>query len=216
MRSRFESQIINELLDKFERSKSFIGDNKVNQRFMVKVSSLFPQYADHSNYEAFNLINEAIDILIRKQFIFAQANSAKVYKDIVLNLNSLEQVYNYVGRSPKKDTNSAILHLMEKYKLRNPILMKYCETQCERIALNKPVQFFNNDLSELENILIAVDELLKVEIEIFVRDFSVRVFRDSKIFEALSSKVINLLYEYGDFPDKDQVLGNLNIIKNPT
>ena len=216
MRNRFESLIINKLLDKFERSKSFIGDNKVNQRFIVKVSSLFPQYEDHSNYEAFNSINEAIDILARKQFVFAEANSAKVFKDIVLNLNSLEQAYKYVGRSPKKDTHSSVLHLMEKYKSRNAILLKYCIAQCERIALNKPVQFFNNDLSELENILIAVDELLKVDIETFVRDFSIRVFKDSKIFEVLSSKVINLLYEYGNFPEKEQVIGNLNIIKNPT
>lgn len=61
-----------------------------------------------------------------------------------------------------------------------------------------------------------MDELLKVGTETFVRDFSVRIFKNSKIFEGLSSKVVNLLYEYGDFPDKDQVLGNLNIIKNPT
>lgn len=28
--------------------------------------------------------------------------------------------------------------------------------------------------------------------------------------------MVNLLYEYGDFPEKEQVLGNLNLIKNPT
>jgi hypothetical protein len=90
------------------------------------------------------------------------------------------------------------------------------ETQIDRINSNKPIQFFSDDLMELENILIAVDELLNVESETFVRDFSVRVFKDSKIFEGISSKVINLLYEYGEFPEKEQVLGNLNIIKNPT
>jgi len=52
--------------------------------------------------------------------------------------------------------------------------------------------------------------------ETFVRDFSVRVLKDSKLFERISSKVITLLYEHGDFPEKEQVLESLNIVKNPT
>ncbi len=216
MISKFESTIINKLLDKYEKSKSFIGDNKINQKFSIKIASLFPKYADHSNYEMFHGVNEAIDILSRKQFVTAKANSAKVYNEVVLNLDKLEQIYEYINRLPKKDIHQLLLQLMEAYKGRNIILNQYCEAQIERIESNKAIQFFNGDIEELKNILIAVDELLKVDTETFVRDFSVKVFKDSKVFEGLSSKVVNLLYEYGDFADKEQVLGNLNIIKNPT
>lgn len=216
MINRYEKEIINKLLDKYERSKSFIGENKVNQKFSIKVSSLFPKYTDHSNYEIFQGVNEAVDILVRKSFIKAKANSAHVYGDIILNADDLKEIYKYIGRVPKKDIDKLVLDLMEKYKGRNEILDCYIENQFNRINTNKPIQFFSDDLIELENILIAVDELLKVESETFVRDFSVRVFKDSKIFEGISSKVINLLYEYGDFPEKEQLLGNLNIIKNPT
>lgn len=216
MISKFERIIIDKLLDKYEKSKSFTGDNKINQKISIKISSLFPKYDDHSNYEVFHGVNEAIDILVRKQFIITKANSANVYKDIVLNLNMLEQVYRYNVRLPKEAINESLLQLMDEYKSRNEILNRYCKAQCERIRLNKSIQFFNDDLKELENLLIAVDELLKVEAETFVRDFSVRIFKDSKVFERLSSKAVNLLYEYGDFPEKEQVLGNLNIIKTPT
>lgn len=58
--------------------------------------------------------------------------------------------------------------------------------------------------------------MLKVESETFVQDFSVRVFKDSKVFERIKAKVSALLYEYGDFPEKELVLENLNIVKNPT
>lgn len=216
MISKYENTIINKLLDKYEKSKSFTGDNKINQRFSVKISSLFLKYTDHSNYEVFNGVNQAIDILVRKELITAKANSAKVYNEVFLNLDKLEQSYSYTSRLPKKETHQLILKLMEAYKVKNKILNLYCEAQIERISSNKAIQFFNGDIRELEKILIAVDELLKIDKETFVRDFSVKVFRDSKIFEGLSSKVVNLLYEYGDFPDKEQVLGNLNIIKNPT
>ncbi|ETT45441.1 hypothetical protein BSK66_10025 [Paenibacillus odorifer] len=212
----YEKEIINILLDKYEKSKSFIGENKMNQKFSVKVSSLFPNYIDHSNYEVFQEVNEAIDIIARKNFVTAKANSAKVYHNVVLKVDELEAIYRYVGRRPKKDINMSVLELMENYKGRNEILERYCKMQYERIHSNRSIQFFNNDLAELENILIAVDELLKVDSETFVRDFSIRVFKGSKVFEGISSKVINLLFEYGDFPEKEQLLGNLNIIKNPT
>jgi len=216
MISKYENIIINKLLDKYEKSKSFTGDNKVNQKFSEKIPSLFSKYIDHSNFEVFNEVNEAVDILVRKNFIVAKANSAKVYCDVLLNVDSLETVYEYVSRIPKKNVNESVLQLMEDYKSRNQVLNSYCEAQCERINTNRSIQYFTNNIIELENILIAVDELFHVETETFVRDFSVRVFRDSKVFDGISSKVVNLLYEYGDFPEKEQVLGNLNLIKNPT
>lgn len=216
MIGKYEKIILNKLLDKYEKSKSFIGENKVNQSFSIKVSSLFPKYTDHSNYEVFQRVNEAIDILVRKSFIIAKSNSAHVHGNIFLNLEELEGIYKYVSRMPKKDINKSVLELMEKYEGRNEILDQYCKAQYERISSNKPIQFFNDDLEELEKILIAVDELMKIETETFFRDFSVRVFKDSKTFEKISSKVVNLIYDFGNFPEKELVLGNLNIIKNPT
>lgn len=216
MISKQESIIIDKLLDKYEKSKSFTGNNKVNQSFSVKVSQLFPKYIDHSNYEIFQVVNEAIDILVRKQLILSKANSACVYHDMVLNLEQIEQAYEYIGRVPKRDINTSVLKILKRYQDRNEILTQFCKTQLERIGSNKTINFFGNDLSEFENILIAVDELLKLTTETYVRDFSVRIFKNSKIFDGISSKVVNLLYEYGNFPEKEQVLGNLNLIKNPT
>jgi hypothetical protein len=216
MISNFEKEIINRLIDKYEKSKSFTGDNKVIQRFTMKIPSLFPKYNDHSEYELFVALNDSIDTLVKKSYVIAKANSAHVYSTVTLNVGKLAEIYEYVGRQEKKEINNSIVEILAKYKERNQILNLYCSSQNVRIDTNKPIQFFNDDLVELENILLAVDELLKVDKETFVRDFSVRVFKDSKVFEKIASKVVNLIYEYGDFPEKDKVLGNLNIIKNPT
>ncbi|KAF5046658.1 hypothetical protein DSECCO2_468490 [anaerobic digester metagenome] len=216
MISKYERTILNTLLDKFEKSKSFNGDNKIKQKFLVKIVSLFPQYADHSNYELFQAVNESIDVLVRKELISAKISKAKVCNEVSLNLNEVNQVYQYLGRTLKKDINNAVLMLLMEYMDKNEILKRFCEVQAERIRANKSIQFFNDDLVEFNSILLAVDSLLKVETETFVRDFSVRIFKDSKLFERISPKVVNLLYEYGDFPEKDQVLESLNIVKNPT
>ena len=216
MISKYERTILNTLLDKFEKSKSFTGDNKVNQKFLVKIVTLFPQYADHSNFELFQTVNESIDVLVRKELISAKISKANVCNEVSLNPDKVSQVYLYLGRTQKKDINNAVLMLLDEYMNKNEILNRFCEAQVERIRANKSIQFFNEDLREFKSILLAVDSLLKVESETFVRDFSVRILRDSKLFDRISPKVVNLLYEYGDFPEKGQVLESLNIVKNPT
>ncbi len=216
MISKYEKKILNKLLDKYEGSKSFTGDNKVNQRFSIKPSTLFPQYTDHANYELFQSVNEAIDVLVRKKLIFAKANSTKVCSEVSLNFDSIDDAYKYLNREPKNDINNSVRQVLDAYKDCNEILNRFCRAQTERILTNKPIQCYSGDLREFENILMAVDELQRIGSETFVRDFSVRIFKDSKMFERISSKVENLLFEYGDFPYKNQLLENLNLVKNPT
>ena len=67
--TKYEKQILNVLIDKYESSKSFIGTNQVNQSFTCKVDQLFPKYKDDSEYDLFCAVNESIDILDRKSVV---------------------------------------------------------------------------------------------------------------------------------------------------
>lgn len=216
MISKYEKEIINNLLDKYEKSKSFTGDNKVNQSFTVKILDLFPKYKDQSNFQVFKDINDAVDILVRKEFVYAKQSASHLYNTVTFNLEKLEEAYDYVGRISKKDKNNEVLELLQEYESKNDILKSYCFEQYDRVNINKSIEYFNGDLTELENILIACCEVFNINTETFLRDFSVQVFKDSKLFEKISSKVINLLFQYGEFPEKETVLGNLNIVKNPS
>ena len=57
--------------------------------------------------------------------------------------------------------------------------------------------------------------IFDVSEETYIRDYSVRVFGDSKTFESIKTKVKRLLFQYGDFPEEDTILEDLNIVKNP-
>ena len=215
MISSYERVILDKLLDKYEKSKSFSGNNKVRQKFSVRISAMIPRYGDHANYEIFSTVNEAVDILCRKELIRGKSSSANVFNELVLDLDHLDQAYAYADRQPKKESHQAVLQLLEKFQEKNDILKRFCQAQVERITANRSIQFFHEDLPELANILTAVDQLLKIETEMYIRDFSVKVFNDSKLFDGISGKVVSLLYEYGDFAEKDRLLGDLNLIKNP-
>lgn len=213
--TKYEKQILNVLLDKYEGSKSFIGTNQVNQSFTCKVDQMFPKYKDDSEYDLFCAINEGVDALVAEDFVTAKKMKNGVVQSVTLNVGAIGKAYKYLGRTPKSDTVSDLKKLLLFYKVCNYVLAVYCARQLERLTANKSVEFFDDDLDVYESILKVVSKITEVKGETFERDFSIQVLGDSKAFEKIRSKVVSLLYEYGEFPDKNTLLADLNIVKNP-
>ena len=212
---KYEKTILNYLLDKYEKSKSFIGSNQVNQSFSVKIVKLFPEYADDAEYDIFCAVNDAVSILETHGYIKVKRAKNEVIQEVSLNLCVLENAYSYISRTPKKDVMEEIKKVLLKYKDSNEILSFYCSSQLDRISQNKTVQHFNGDLTVFEDVLKAIAKITEVKAEIYEREFSVQVFGDSKKFEDVRTQVQSILFEYGDFPNKEMLLANLNIVKNP-
>ena len=213
--TNYKEIILNLLLDKYERSKSFTGDNKVEQRFSVKIAALFPKYGDEADYDLFNALNEAVIALSEMDFVSFQCKKNGVIENVSLKFTRLYDAYAYLTRTPKAETNRNLTGLLEQYDGENDLLTRFCTVQKERIAKNKKAEYFDGDIAEYEKLLKAVSMIFDVAEETFIRDFSIRVFGDSKSFEAIKGKVKRLLFQYGDFPDEETVLEDLNIVKNP-
>ena len=213
--TNYKEIILNLLLDKYERSKSFTGDNKVEQRFSVKIAALFPKYGDEAEYDLFNALNEAVIALSEMDFVSFQCKKNGVIENVSLKFTRLYDAYAYLTRTPKAETNRNLTGLLEQYDGKNDLLTRFCTVQKERIAKNKKAEYSDGDIAEYEKLLKAVSMIFDVAEETFIRDFSIRVFGDSKSFEAIKGKVKRLLFQYGDFPDEETVLEDLNIVKNP-
>ncbi len=213
--TNYKKKILNCLLDKYERSKSFTGDNKRGQSFSVKLIKLFPKYGDEAEYDLYISINEAISELERCEYISLSKKKNGVIDSVTLNTHKLNEIYAFISRIPKSDTNERLLHLLTIYANKNNVLAGYCQSQIERIQSNKKAEYFEGDFEEYENILKAVSEIFDIPDETYIRDFSVKVFGDSKVFEKIKHKVTRLLFQYGDFPQEETILEDLNIVKNP-
>ncbi|NLZ80788.1 MAG: DUF2399 domain-containing protein [Clostridiales bacterium] len=214
--NRYHKKILDKLLDKYENSKTFTGDNKVNQKFSYQIEKIFPEYADESKYEAFVMINDAIKDLQEQNFIIAKLHRNSVYKTVTLNTENLLKIYELLNRKPKRDIHDELITVLEHYRLDDSPLSLYAELQLKKIKENKVVEYFIGDIKEYKDLLKAVKYSCKNEEEIFIRDFSIKIFGDSKRFEELSPKIKSLLFEYGHFPEKEMILEELNIIKTPT
>ena len=54
---KIQEVVLNKLLDKYEKSKTFIGTNQINQNFGKKISEIFSKYNDDAEYDLFCDIN---------------------------------------------------------------------------------------------------------------------------------------------------------------
>ena len=211
----YKTTILGHLLDKYERSKTFIGDNKARQSFSVRLIKLFPKYGDEAEYELFQKLNEAVHDLAEMNFITCKCKNNEVIDSVSLDLSRLDDIYVFLSRTPKAETNSELIRLLDAYSKKHELLTRFCTAQRERISKNKKPEYFDGNIAEFEKLLKAVSMIFDVKEETFLRDFSIRVFGDSKTFEAIKGKVKRLLFQYGDFPDEETILEYLNLVKNP-
>lgn len=211
----YAKKILQVLVDKYEKSKSFSGENKVTQSFTIEPGKLFKKYNDHSAYKLFEEVNDGIRELEALDYVMATRQVKSVEK-VQLTVDNLEEIYSYLGQVPKKLTNEKLLALYDLYSNRNDLLDRYIQVQEVKISKNQKVYGFKDDLKDYEELLKALVALFDLSVETYERDFSVRVFGDSKRFKGLEARVLTIIYEYGDYPDKNSILGELNLLKNPT
>ena len=220
MATKIEIKVLNELLDAYEKSKTFLGENKNHQTFRVTVSKLFPKYDDDSEFSLYKEINQNLDSLKKRGFIaFKPERSGKI-SSVSLEENAIGQIYTYIKRTSKAAVNNQLMELWGNFKdLQEELfasLLAYIKEQENRTRLNKPVLFFDGNFSDYRDILNAVKAVLANQDEIFIRELSVKLFNNSKRLEVIENSVRSILFKYGEYDDKETVLEEHNILKTPT
>ncbi len=213
--SKIQQKTLSKLLDKYEKSKTFLETNRVNQTFSKAVVDLFPKYADDSEYEFFCDVNEALGELKAKKLIKISYKRGDIVDKVQLNLEQLENCYLFLGRQPKKDENVWFEEVWSEFE-DCEVLRKYVACQRELLRRNRQVEYYNGNHADYIDTLQLVQALLNNEMEIYVRDFSMRLFSDSKRVEQLSVSACALLFSYGDYQEKENVLEECGVVRTPT
>lgn len=224
--NKIQEKILSRLIEQYEKSLTFSGKNKVHQTFSVHIEKIFPKYADNAEYDFYKEVNEELDELERKNFISLQKEPSGKITRASLNDDDeiLQAIYKNLKKIPRKTEQAKLLEILENTESvvepvenTNP-LQKYIESQKERIKQNKNVEYFSGDLEEFSDILKAAHAVLQNENEIFIRDFSIQLFGDSKRFEKIQNSVVSLISKYGgeDFVEKENLLSSFGIVKTPT
>ena len=90
---KYKEEILSRLIDKYERSKSFIGQNEVNQSFSLDLAKEFEEYADDSRVAEIQAINQVIADLSEKGWIREKRRKNGLTHAVVLVPDALPECY---------------------------------------------------------------------------------------------------------------------------
>lgn len=218
---KLQRKVLECLLDAYERSKTFQGENQVSQSFSVSVERLFPKYYDDAEYDFFRQVNQAMEELGAAGMVTLKYERQGILKKVLLNPEHLNACYDFLGRTPRRQEQQELVRMWEELFSQESgmnilPLQRYIAQQRIRLGKNQNVEYYDHNMAEYRDMLLAARAVLENQEEVFVRNFSVRLFHDSKRVEQLTPKLKALLYQYGEFQEKDTVLEECGVVHTPT
>lgn len=228
--NELQKSILSILLDKYNKSKTFKGDNKVRQNFYIKPEAVFPDYnddfADAALIEEFD---EDVEELERAGLV-SIVKRGRVIERIYMVLENEPLYHKLIGAADKRDELKRSEDILSGFMGRNSTLDKICAAQLERVRSCKKPDIAQ-DNKRLEQILRCLDFILGNRLEILEREMSIELFGDSKLFEKeLKNKVCSVLDSYCEIDEtesdgfsddekslkREKLLSHFMIVKNPT
>ncbi len=222
---RYDKKILNSLLDSYENSLLFTGENKVMIHIEFPFSKRrFPAYFDESSYE-YESIHSAMRELEEKGYlriVWKKGKENHIISKVVLNTGQLESVYQYVKRIPKRDLISSNIALLEKDRslYDTPVCRRFTDYLLERLRGHQTVKEYIDleDCEKTELLLKGIFEIERNRKPCYIREFSIAVFHDSKTLEHIDSRLGKIFRNFGEaFDEKDiaQILAEYGIYHTP-
>ena len=221
----YDKLILNKLLDTYESSSLSRGENERTIHIEVRFTKAFlPAYFDESSgeYEKIHLIMQQLEDQKLLQILWKANKKGHVILKVRLNMEEVDRAYAYVKRVPKANRvadNIAMLERMRK-QTDTPVRKTFIEYLLARLRTNKPVKEFIqlDDLEETQKLLLAVQAVENNKKQLYLREFSIVTFQDSKIFEQMVGKVHRIFCRFDNeqkSKDLAEWLSEHNIYQTP-
>lgn len=224
--ARYDERILNVLLDSYEKSTLSRGKNKVKVQIAFPFTKkTVPEYFNESSL-IFDEMHAVMKELERKEFltiVWKKGIEGHIIEKVLLNITHIELIYDYLKRTPKEEVENAHLKLLEGWTPKckdTPVLCAFVPFVEQRIAEGKTVKEFVDisDLDRTQRILSALFYVENNEESCYIREFSIRHFGDSKVFEEIAGVIGKIIRrfrpEFTDM-DTDAIFAEYRIYKTP-
>ena len=223
--AQYDKMVIHKLLDTYESSLLCIGENTrtvhIEFRFTKKN---FPQYFDESSMEYEN-IHIFMYELEEKDFIkiiWKGKKTGHIIEKVQLCIENIQDVYAYVNRVPKLELERVYHTRLNDYVqgVETPVCKAFVEYLLERIAMHKSVKEFIelDKFEETKKMLDAIQLIEKNVTPLYLREFSIQAFNNSKYFEQIEGKIASVFKRFQpefEYMDSDEILAEYNIYHTP-
>ena len=219
----FDFCVLSALIKKYTNSVLSQGGSRRNLKI-----SLTPKDAALSSYlgrDSFKFIEEndkKLNVLQKKEYITVRRDTNGALQSVDLNISAVAAVIAACGVDNK---NAHIKNILAFLRSASTYGFAARFVQAEREYVETKYEWHKSyyaDENELALVLKALNAMVLQTNEIMERDFSVKVFGDSKAFACISNKIVaiakkfdsQLIFEEGD--STEHILQSYNIVKNST
>lgn len=220
----YDKLILNQLLNSYESSVLFLGNNKrtayVEMRF---TSQSLPEYFDQSSTE-YEVIHIQLQILEKEQLIriiWRDNKKGHIVSKVRLNLEALDKCYKYVNRMPKTEAMIKTATYLEDMAAKTPSVVchNFAKYLLDRMKNNKSVQEFINihHLDTTKQLMNAIEAVEFNTTPMYLREFSIENFHDSKVFEKILKKTHKVFISFSENVNnnENEWLAEHNIYQTP-
>lgn len=192
----YDKYIVNKLLDTYESSLLSTGENErtIHIEFRFTKAAI-PAYFDESSqeYEKIHFLMETLEEKDLIQICWKGNKEGHIISKVRLNAESLKEAYAYVRRVPKSDMSSCHLQMLEEYIGQNttPVCRAFAEYLLKRLTEHKSVKEYIQieDAVSTQQLLNTIQAVEQNKTQLYIREFSMIHFQDSKAFEKMEGRV---------------------------
>ena len=196
--SKIQKDALNMLLDVYENSVTYKGQNIKNQSFAIKPEKIFYEYnGDYTDQDEVNQFNREMQSLMEFEFVILDyERGIPVISKIKLNTNSINEIYSVLKREDITVKRNREIKMYTQYMGVHDIMDAFCKSQIERLNDYKDAKY-TSDIAI--NILKLLKYVLGNNSDIMERELSVAVLGDTKLFEkSYKSRICSIIEEYGE------------------
>ena len=222
---KYEEHILQTLLDSYERSSLSRGENTVAVHISFPITKkTMPVYFDENSL-AYEEIHGAAGHLEEMGYTYSVWKGNKknhILQKIVLCDEKADEIYRYLGRVPEKKMQQTQLQMLKelRHECTTPVAGKFICWLIERLEQGKTVKEYLEleDTKESRRLIKAVCAIETNQKEIYIREFSVRCFGDSKELEKRLGLIGKIFRRFsGDLEamDTDAIFAEYGIYRTP-
>ena len=222
---RYEERILQTLLDSYERSRLSRGENEVAVHIAFPITpKTMPIYFDENSlaYEEIHGTAGHLEEMGYTCSVWKGGKKNHILQKIVLCDEKVDEIYRHLGRVPEKQMQQAQLAVLRELKTEcsTPVARNFICWLMKRLEQGKTVkEYLNLDDTEGSRRLIrAIHRIETNQKEIYIREFSVQCFGDSKELEKKSGLIGKIFRRFSDDMedmDNDVILAEYGIYRTP-
>lgn len=222
---RYEERILQTLLDSYERSRLSRGENEVAVHIAFPITpKTMPIYFDENSlaYEEIHGTAGDLEEMGYTCSVWKGGKKNHILQKIVLCDEKVDEIYRHLGRVPEKQMQQAQLAVLQELKTEcsTPVARNFICWLMKRLEQGKTVkEYLNLDDTEGSRRLIrAIHRIETNQKEIYIREFSVQCFGDSKELEKKSGLIGKIFRRFSDDMedmDNDVILAEYGIYRTP-